>query len=59
MLSSSKKLHMEIKYVICWSLQESEHRHSQKFGLGAAQKQNVQTHGHNVLIDTIFSNRPS
>ena len=48
---------MEPKCVIGLSLQGSEHRRSQKFGSGAAEKQNVQTHGHNVLADTNFSNR--
>ena len=37
---------MESKYVIGLSLQESEHKRIQEFGLGAGQKQNVQTNSH-------------
>ena len=48
MLSSSQKHNMEPKYVIGLALQRSKHRRSQKFGLGAAQKRNIQTQDHNV-----------
>ena len=49
---------MESKYVIGLTLQGSEHKRIQKFGLGAALKRNVQTHWLYVSsADTKFSNR--
>ena len=51
MVSSSEKHITEPNYVIGLSLQGSKqwaYRCSHKFQLGAAQKRNVQTYGHNV-----------
>ena len=54
MIALSQKHYMEPNYVIGLSLQVSEHRHSQDFGLVAAQKQNVLTHGHMFQLMVIF-----
>ena len=57
MLSLSQKHDMEPKCVIGLSLQGSKNRHCQEFGLGAAQKRNVQTHcqfGHTFQLILIF-----
>ena len=54
MIALSQKHYMEPNYVIGLSLQVSEHRHSQDFGLVAAQKQNVLTHDHMFQLMLIF-----
>ena len=50
MIALSQKHYIEPNYVIGLSLQISEHRHSQNFGLVAPQEQNVPTHGHMLIF---------
>ena len=45
---------MEPKHVIGLSPQECEHSCRQEFELGAAQKRNVQSHGHMFRLILIF-----